>query len=1362
MRSLPARYEPAQVQAESAAFWKARSLPTSGGRGTGPRLHQMVAALAAYDSAISFLQRAVRADAESRFLGLEGHPTRGRLLARRTDHPALEVLRPMLAASGVWVGNGRLEPLAEVASPPQIQEMVDHLARDGLLASRELPLRSCPACRAPRSPEGIVYSAEDGDAYLVRFLLDGKSPRTSLLVWIDSAWKLLGTSAVLVHPDLTYARIRYRRRGTEEVLLVLSSAIGRLKSWLEGCEIEVLEEQKGETLVGLRYEHPLATEFPTLASLPVPAGQIAASTEVDDSGTGAVALVPAHGAGDAAAAFHLGIPGWPVVDAEGQLVRDLQHKYAGLPVDVAEAFVLRDLTESGLLFAQLRVHRGVPHCIVCGTALYWQPSRAWCLDASTAPPAVRDRLARLAPAESFPKTEDPVAWPVSEWRTTEAADAPHLLECVHCGRLSPIADAPERCTCGAHWRTVARRLLPSLQEALAIWATDRPFPDADAVRLYVPERRRAPALVHHAVALAAAGAAPGEVRVVPMPTLPFEAEGETTSLDAPADALRAALLRTATSPRANDPGLGDRRHQEERRLRKIWQVAREILDRFLRDGYEPDPRSIGGHVAELPEEDRAFLSLFERMRIDVIRAYETGAVDVAQDRLVRFFEEELRAGYLAFSRSRLDLPGFPLPKAAACRVLGHVLPLWAELYAPIAPFTMEAIHRGFRGDGTSIFERPLTPSQELLLDSPLELSYARWRSVVDTLREYRSELGLAPDSHLPAIVLSVTDETVAGELRSHRAVLQRLAGVERVDVASPSQPWEGKQVRIHAVPEEIQRAYPFQAPRILRMLEGMSPTRIQDGIRARSLELVLEGHPLPITPSMVEITEALATGVVPIPWAHGDLFVTLPSDMPGRGDAAPPALTPDGFRLLHLLRRRLNRAATPSAIDRVVFSASGTLGEELTRHAAAISQFLQGVEIVVAADAASFVSAETTHGRTRRGERWSLWIPGVPVGVSSRRKPPRPRRPRRRATGRPIGDDVVIDFLDEGLRAREAAIREAVESFDHALGRPLIGPAKLARAWESGLTSFDAVAHAPYEQLAEVEGFGPVLAATIVQGFGGTPPPRIRPMRPREPPEVSVPPISPATPPPPVAVMELTRPAPPLILERVPSEPPPRSLPTVAAVATIEVASALLPSSIPDPILAVAPRIELPTPPSPPEPEPEPEAPSPPPEPAAPVPVPAPEAPAAPPPPPSGVEVWTEPTADRPWATFLELTDAGVAGLCLSREFPERLRAALGSRNVRVVWLSNVGREGSVRPGDLETLRALFRTFLGGGPGRTAYIEGVEYLVRIHGSARTIDFLHELDALASESGGRLILPVNPALMDPSASDRLTAEFRAGV
>ncbi|MCI4361091.1 MAG: class I tRNA ligase family protein, partial [Thermoplasmata archaeon] len=494
------------------------------------------------------------------------------------------------------------------------------------------------------------------------------------------------------------------------------------------------------------------------------------------------------------------------------------------------------------------------------------------------------------------------------------------------------------------------------------------------------------------------------------------------------------------------------------------------------------------------------------MRTEVQRSYQAGDIARAQDRLVQFFEDELRSGYLPIARPRLDAAGLPLAKVAVFRVLGHVIPLWAELYAPIAPFSMEAIHRAFRGESESVFERRLTPAQEPLLDARLEASYTRWRSVLSTLQEYRKELGLPADARLPAVVLSVGDDAIATGLRAEHTILERLGRVAKVEVASPSHPWDGRRVRARPVLEELQKAYPYQAQRMLRIHEGMNPARIQEALRTRSLELVLESHPLPIAANMVEVTEALPDGVVPIAWEDGEMFVTVPKDQLAQGEAAPP-LSPDGFRLLRSLRRRIDRSATPSAVDRVEIAATGAIGDELTKYNAALSRLLQGVEVVVASSPSRFPGGETTRGRTRRGARWAIWIPGVPITSKPFHRTARVRRARLRATGRPIGDDVSFDVLDESVRARDAAIRDAVEAFDRALGRPLVGPSKLAEAWDAGLTSFEAVAHAPYEQLVAVPGFGPTVAAAVVRGFGGTPPTRVWPSPASHRPTVAIDPL---------------------------------------------------------------------------------------------------------------------------------------------------------------------------------------------------------------------------------------------------------------
>src|SRR4029077_18271169 len=76
------------------------------------------------------------------------------------------------------------------------------------------------------------------------------------------------------------------------------------------------------------------------------------------------------------------------------------------------------------------------------------------------------------------------------------------------------------------------------------------------------------------------------------------------------------------------------------------------------------------------------------------------------------------------------------------------------------------------------------------------------------------------------------------------------------------------------------------------------------------------------------------------------------------------------------------------------------------------------------------------------------------------------------------------------LVARGVEIRETGERLEASLGTGMIGPTKIGYAWDSGIRGYDAITSASYEQLAEVTGFGPHLAAHLVEHFGGRTPPR--------------------------------------------------------------------------------------------------------------------------------------------------------------------------------------------------------------------------------------------------------------------------------
>ena len=572
MQSTPDAYDPAAIEQATRQFWRSRGLPPADGSvgpATGARIHQIIGTIASDQNPVALVQGGVLADVDARYFALTGRRTIGRLLVRPTREDAPDPRAPaLLEAAGAWAGGTGTAPRDAGHDADRVQHMVERLAESGILVRRESPLRSCPRCRVPRTLAGILYHEEEGPAYLVRFPLSGATPPVSLVVWTDAAWKLLGAPAVLAQADAPYVIMRYRRRGSEERVLIAKSSVPRLQAWLPGGEWEVVEEMPGASLDGRSYDHPLGTESPMLGRPPAPSGQVHLSSEVTDSGTGFVALVPAHGAADAAASRTLDLPGWPVLDHDLALTSSFRHKYQGLPVESGEAFVIRDLREGGYLFAELTVRRGVPRCAVCHTALIWETGSAWCLVPAALPAARLDLFARLIPGERAPPSTEVVPWPVSGRELVDDPLVPELRECEACHRLSARASGP-KCDCGGTTQAHRRRLLPVFREALLAWADESPFPSGEAARLYLPASRRVPTLIHHLVAMEAADAHPGELRVHPLTTLPQEQSLDDWLASSPRDAARAALVSLTETPRGGAAALVERRAQHAYRLRRF-------------------------------------------------------------------------------------------------------------------------------------------------------------------------------------------------------------------------------------------------------------------------------------------------------------------------------------------------------------------------------------------------------------------------------------------------------------------------------------------------------------------------------------------------------------------------------------------------------------------------------------------------------------------------------------------------------------------------------------------------------------------------------------------------------------------------
>ena len=1083
-------FAPHSLEAEAAALWKARRLPPAGGTlgpPSGPTVHQFLGSWTQADFSGLVAYRAVMADVTARYLALSGRRVSGTLRQGPSAGPMPPRNVPSLLTSlGIWVGGDGRMPWDAELRPAQVQAMVARLAAKGVLVTRDDSFRVCPSCGTLRSPERTIYDEQEGDTYLVRFPVRVGDRTVHALVWVDVPWKLLGASALLVNPNLRYVVAEYRFREARELVLTSKSSLERLRKWIPEAVLEVLEERAGKEFEGLAYTYPLRHEFPIGGELSAPAGTLLAAADVGDSGTGIVPLVPGHGPTDARIAERLGVSGWPLLTPRARFDLTLMHKYAGLDLETANEFVLRDLSEAGALLAHLRVKRGVPHCVLCGTSLLWVPARAWCLEPSRLPPDLRRLFARLLPKDPLPGPSEVAPWPVSEGATSDDSNAVALLECKRCERLD-APDGPKQCACGGQRTLVRRRLLPSIGSALSAWARVDPLPDGDSALIYIGQRRRVASLLHHLVAMCGVEGSATDVTLTVVPTV---ATADVADFVAQygADAVRAAVVRGGLSATTGSPFVDQCRHEFER-LRRYWTAARAIVAACDPSMFSEFARPIDGLLGELEPEDRAILARSERTRVMALAHYDRSAPGIVYRRVTHFLDNDL-VDYRQMVSPRLALAGDPPSKRGALRTLVHLLRSSAQILAPIAPFTMEAIHRSVSPARTSLFERTIPGPVRALENEELFAAWDRWQTVLRSVGRFRRSIGAARSTRLPLLVLSPPADDVADRFRAETELLARLTGVDRIEVGSPREPWKGRRRVLVPVEAEVQRVYPTQAKQIVHLLQRMTPKRAAEAAGDAELNVVIDGYPVRIYPAMISVVDTLPERVVPVPWSLGQMYVETPTDARVARPPFPP-LSPDAFWLVRRLDRRLRSSPPPAGQPPrpAVVTVKEPLASELRAVAAPLAQVLGLSELRVVDRSEEQVPHLAITGRTRTGDRWWVHVPGLPAPPARSKKPlPLGRLPRV-ATPPPSALSEEVDFTDEKVVAREEAVRALGQELDDIVGLPLLGPSKVSAAWDQGLRSVDDLRHAPFDIVAALPGFGGPIAEVVIERIGGTPPP---------------------------------------------------------------------------------------------------------------------------------------------------------------------------------------------------------------------------------------------------------------------------------
>jgi isoleucyl-tRNA synthetase len=245
----------------------------------------------------------------------------------------------------------------------------------------------CPRCGTPLSDHELgqpdVYQTVSDPSVTVRFPLvslpPGADPRLAgadLLVWTTTPWTLVSNTAVAVHPDETYAVAGQAGEGGRVVVAaaLLAKVLG--EGW------HIVTQFRGADLAGATYRPPF-----NLVDIPGAHRVVTGSFVTTEDGTGLVHLAPAFGADDMETSKAHGLPVVNPVRADGTFDESVP-LVGGLFFKDADARLISDLADRGLVFRGTRHEHSYPHCWRCHTPLLYYALPSWYIRTT----AIKDQL----------------------------------------------------------------------------------------------------------------------------------------------------------------------------------------------------------------------------------------------------------------------------------------------------------------------------------------------------------------------------------------------------------------------------------------------------------------------------------------------------------------------------------------------------------------------------------------------------------------------------------------------------------------------------------------------------------------------------------------------------------------------------------------------------------------------------------------------------------------------------------------------------------------------------------------------------------------------------------------------------------
>ncbi|UCH88039.1 MAG: DUF835 domain-containing protein [Thermoplasmata archaeon] len=115
---------------------------------------------------------------------------------------------------------------------------------------------------------------------------------------------------------------------------------------------------------------------------------------------------------------------------------------------------------------------------------------------------------------------------------------------------------------------------------------------------------------------------------------------------------------------------------------------------------------------------------------------------------------------------------------------------------------------------------------------------------------------------------------------------------------------------------------------------------------------------------------------------------------------------------------------------------------------------------------------------------------------------------------------------------------------------------------------------------------------------------------------------------------------------------------------------------------------------------------------------------------------------------FSSYISQGSKGLLITRIFPAKVRKQYNLGNTPVLWLSRTQEGKAINPTNLGVLVEEVREYIKKNRKTIILLDGLEYLIIENDFERVLKFINSLEDEIALHNSRLLVSVNPKVLDP--------------